>query len=130
MDELSGSATTQTRPVDPSYLLYHYTDQNGLLGIINKGSIWATHYQYLNDTSEFQKAKEILFSLLKRYSQDEVDEGRKGYWQKIEEIVEEVHKNFCVYIASFTSSKNIYFSDDGIEHKDESDPGDRLRAYP
>lgn len=36
---------------DPK-LLYHYTDQKGLLGIIQDKCIWATHLRYLNDTSE------------------------------------------------------------------------------
>jgi hypothetical protein len=34
-------------------LLYHYTDQKGLLGILDSKSIWATHVRYLNDASEF-----------------------------------------------------------------------------
>jgi hypothetical protein len=33
-------------------LLYHYTDQKGLLGILESKSIWATHLRYLNDLSE------------------------------------------------------------------------------
>jgi len=33
-------------------LLYHYTTQEGLLGIVESGCIWATHLRYLNDTSE------------------------------------------------------------------------------
>ena len=36
----------------PEGLLYHYTDQKGLLGIIRDKCIWATHLRYLNDTSE------------------------------------------------------------------------------
>jgi hypothetical protein len=41
-------------------LLYHYTDQKGLLGIINDKCIWATHYRYLNDTSEGQIVAQLL----------------------------------------------------------------------
>jgi hypothetical protein len=33
-------------------LLYHYTDQRGLDGILSSASIWATHYKFLNDFSE------------------------------------------------------------------------------
>lgn len=35
-------------------LLYHYTTQEGLLGIIENQKIWASHLQYLNDASEGQ----------------------------------------------------------------------------
>ena len=40
----------------PPKILYHYTDQEGLLGIIGKKEIWASHTQYLNDQREFQHA--------------------------------------------------------------------------
>lgn len=31
-------------------LLYHYTDQQGLDGILSSGEIWATHYRFFNDS--------------------------------------------------------------------------------
>jgi hypothetical protein len=34
-------------------MLYHYTSQNGIIGIIQSRSIWATHAMALNDSSEF-----------------------------------------------------------------------------
>jgi hypothetical protein len=37
----------------PEGLLYHYTGEEGLLGILESGAIWATHVRYLNDSSEF-----------------------------------------------------------------------------
>ena len=44
----------------PDKPLYHYTDQNGLLGIIKSKEIWATHHQCLNDAQEFVHAKELF----------------------------------------------------------------------
>ncbi len=46
----------------PIPLLYHYTDQKGLLGIVkgDKKEIWATHHQYLNDTQEYLHAKGLI----------------------------------------------------------------------
>lgn len=35
----------------PKYL-YHYTNWNGLLGILDNQTLWATHYKFLNDYSE------------------------------------------------------------------------------
>lgn len=32
--------------------VYHYTDTQGLLGILESGKLWATDYRYLNDSSE------------------------------------------------------------------------------
>jgi hypothetical protein len=50
----------------PEGLLYHYTTQEGLLGIIEKQKIWATHLQYLNDTSEGQIFTKLLLDELNR----------------------------------------------------------------
>src|SRR5262249_11724987 len=33
--------------------LYHYTSQEGLLGIIDSSSLWATNIGYMNDATEF-----------------------------------------------------------------------------
>jgi hypothetical protein len=38
----------------PPEFLYHYTSQEGLLGIIKTGSLWATNISYLNDSTEFE----------------------------------------------------------------------------
>jgi hypothetical protein len=48
----------RTRPEPET--LYHYTDGEGLLGIITSGTMWATHSAYLNDASEFQYAVRLL----------------------------------------------------------------------
>jgi hypothetical protein len=45
---------------DPPPILYHYTTPAGLLGIIDKKEIWASHTQYLNDQREFQHAVGII----------------------------------------------------------------------
>ena len=44
----------------PPEILYHYTGQEGLLGIIGKKEIWASHTQYLNDQREFRHAVELV----------------------------------------------------------------------
>jgi len=38
---------------NPSSIIYHYTDINGLLGMVATGKIWATHVSRLNDSSEY-----------------------------------------------------------------------------
>ena len=45
--------------------LSHYTDVNGLSGILKDKSIHATHYQYLNDSSELAYGIEILSHALR-----------------------------------------------------------------
>jgi hypothetical protein len=38
---------------EPPEILYHYTGQNGLLGITEKAELWATKVQYMNDAAEW-----------------------------------------------------------------------------
>lgn len=42
-------AIIQRQPPDR---LYHYTNTNGLMGILTSSRLWATHFRYLNDSSE------------------------------------------------------------------------------
>ncbi len=52
----------------PPDILYHYTGQAGLLGIIGGAEFWATKSQYMNDATEFglalRLARERLESIL------------------------------------------------------------------
>ncbi|KJF18043.1 DUF2971 domain-containing protein [Acidithrix ferrooxidans] len=41
-------------------MLYHYTTASGLIGIIQSGQLWATHRQFLNDSSEVSRGDHIL----------------------------------------------------------------------
>ena len=43
--------------------LYHYTTLEGLLGIINTQTLWATHGRFLNDSSELVLFKDKLIDL-------------------------------------------------------------------
>lgn len=40
--------------------LYHYTSQDGLLGILRHNILWATDIRYLNDSSEHQYGKDLV----------------------------------------------------------------------
>src|SRR5262249_54528826 len=44
----------------PAHPLFHYTDANGLLEITKSCTLWATHSQYLNDSSEFIYASKLM----------------------------------------------------------------------
>lgn len=74
-DSRSGAApsrpaelTTTSKFVSEDFpKLYHYTDANGLKGIIENNELWATHYQYLNDFTEVAQSRDRILPLaLKR----------------------------------------------------------------
>lgn len=50
--------------IDPQKLLYHYTTQEGLLGILEQGVIRASSIQHLNDASEFEYSVNIALAVL------------------------------------------------------------------
>lgn len=50
--------------------LYHYTDAAGLLGIVTSRTVWATHYAYLNDASEFRYAVGVMEDVVEEASAD------------------------------------------------------------
>ena len=47
--------------------LYHYTTWDGLLGILQTKTLWATHYRFLNDYSEIVLFRDKLISLILPY---------------------------------------------------------------
>ena len=51
--------------------IYHYTDLNGLLGIVGSNSLWATHFSFLNDSNELIHGMNCLENAL-HYLQDEL----------------------------------------------------------
>jgi hypothetical protein len=49
--------------------LFHYTNADGLDGIFRSKQLWCTDYQFLDDPSEFNYAKEVLKDCLKRHDE-------------------------------------------------------------
>jgi hypothetical protein len=52
----------------PSGVLFHYTGQAGLLGIIKNAELWATKIQYMNDATEFGLALRLVRQELENIS--------------------------------------------------------------
>lgn len=60
--------------------IHHYTDTNGLIGIIQGEKLWATNIQFLNDSLEYdfglQRATDTLGEAIKRLETDDSEEVR------------------------------------------------------
>ncbi|EGD2938798.1 DUF2971 domain-containing protein [Salmonella enterica] len=78
-------------------LLYHYTDQNGFIGIIENKQLWATKIQYLNDSKElylaFEFAKKILQDKLPLADNDNCKARIERLMANLSNIT---HINICV----------------------------------
>ncbi len=57
----------------PPNILYHYTTQHGLLGILKEKALWVTNLHYLNDPTEFIYS----IALAKKRFQDKIESLEK-----------------------------------------------------
>jgi hypothetical protein len=67
-DQIIATFVETQKSQDPPALIYHYTDDSGLQGILEKGKLWLTDIFSLNDPSElnhgFTKAVEVLDNMV------------------------------------------------------------------
>jgi hypothetical protein len=66
-------------PSELPEMLYHYTTLEGLLGILESKSIWATHIRYLNDAAEFNYAKDLIADGSRMRSNESSDQSKEMY---------------------------------------------------
>lgn len=86
------------KPLDrqPPEQLYHDTDQNGLLGILESGELRATKVQHMNDTQEFALAVGSAEDRLKERINISHDEGDRRLLQNIIDGLSSIaHVNIC-----------------------------------
>lgn len=95
---------TRKRPLPES--LYHYTNVNGLTGILSSESIWATNARYLNDTSELNYGRMLVSRVV-----SERVELLSGHTQKwLAEFADLVHHAFDTtetYVACFCEREDL-----------------------
>lgn len=93
-------------------LLYHYTDQNGLLGILSSKTIWSTHIRYLNDTSEGRIVSNVIFDeISSRYKIPRVFQELGSIDNKSDDDSEEIDfetLNQGSAMAAWATSQNVF----------------------
>jgi hypothetical protein len=88
--------------LNPSGILYHYTNQQGLLGILDKHQIWASHIRYLNDTKEYFAGRAFI---------ERISIAMKGLGHADEETAKtvkdtlELIDTFDIYVSSFSKAE-------------------------
>lgn len=86
----------------PQGVLYHYTSQQGLLGIIDHGQIWASHIRYLNDTKEYFAGRsfiERIASVMK-----ELDHADDEAAKTVEDTLRLID-TLDIYVTSFSRAE-------------------------
>jgi hypothetical protein len=78
-------------------ILYHYTSQLGLKGMLNTKTIWASKIHYLNDSKEFALALDLTRRELKKRISDATSPGDRS---RLELLLDTIHTiagvNTCV----------------------------------
>jgi hypothetical protein len=88
--------------------LYHYTDANGLEGIVRTGKLWATHRKFLNDSSEIGYgyavlAEEINKMLLKHQNSKVIQAFLLNSLKAVSESIE----TWDLYFTCFCEKDNL-----------------------
>jgi hypothetical protein len=105
-------------------LLYHYTDQNGLLGIVESQAFRATDIRFLNDTEEFEHGLRTAIRMAKQASAEAGEAGQKVV-NYLEDNLRFSFSKQPVFSVSLTGSLKEYEKlPDSID-----DPGDRLNMW-
>lgn len=83
----------------PPKFIYHYTDINGLLGLIESGNIWATHVSRLNDSSEYHHGIKFVTD----YVRDNMPHSPQPL---VEKVLSEF-KRVDTYIACYSTKHDL-----------------------
>src|ERR1700688_3995756 len=74
----------------PDDIVWHYTNGEGLLGILQSSSIYATQVASLNDKNETKYATDLFKASLRELIEQNKDNGiAMGFLQKVLEFVKE-----------------------------------------
>jgi hypothetical protein len=94
----------QLAPQPP--VVYHYTNQAGLLGILQTGTLWATDVRFLNDSREFEHTLGLarLLLVIKRSEVSSAEEQKL-----IDEWIGglEIAKSVRVFATSFSAHPDL-----------------------
>lgn len=87
--------------------LYHYTNATGMLGVIDRRRLWATHYQYLNDTSELDYGYSIAKEIIKCFLDKEENDIVKNLLANSLNNCTISSSGFEIYIACFCEHDDV-----------------------
>jgi hypothetical protein len=82
-------------------ILYHYTTQDGLLGILNDSKIWATDILYLNDETEFKYSIGLMKERIKKIVKPISGQKAKKFLKHLLEPPKHLNE-FQIFVCSFS----------------------------
>jgi hypothetical protein len=109
IEDLIQDAYTAMRPKDsPPHVLHHYTDATGFLGIVESGSLRATHIAFMNDATEYKHAFAILREIVKERTLNSPIAATQFSERLLSELAKSSEpENFPpVFVACLSSAEN------------------------
>ncbi len=92
----------------PTKGIFHYTDANAFLSIMQKKELWATHINFMNDSLEGLIGYNILEKIL-NYKKEKSNSKKSDGTEKLDYLLKNLKKNLektNIFIVSFTSSSD------------------------
>jgi hypothetical protein len=111
-------------PPESAGLLYHYTDQNGLLGIVESQAFRATDIRFLNDTEEFEHGLRTAIGMARQASAGTGEDGQRIV-KYLEDNLRFSFSKQPVFSVSLTGPLKEY---EALPNSID-DPGDRLNMW-
>jgi hypothetical protein len=104
------NTTSDLQSGHPEKFLYHYTSQNGFMGIINSKKIWATNILYLNDTEEIKQAIWVTMNCLKIIADSSKSRSEKEFIDEFYRRAESITRketDYGIYVCSFSAMPDL-----------------------
>lgn len=125
---MTKKVTGYTIPEYPNDAIFHYTNADGLLGILSSGNMWSTAYFTTNDATEMDTGEGVLTQIVKEHTHQLQRENheyvdvfrRRGvdiheYANKFENFLLSFTMGFlCFYITCFYRVKSKADFNDGL----------------
>ncbi len=87
--------------------LHHFTDANGVNGIIDKKEIWATHIKYMNDQLEYKYGLDLLHKVITDEISKEKDPELAAVFSEVLTF-EKKFEGSQVFCVSFCERNDLY----------------------
>jgi len=90
----------------PRYL-YHYTNAQGVLGILQSNRIWATNSRFMNDPTEIAYATRLVREIMESVWLKEDTRLLRELKDSVSHFINEYENNARVYIACFCTQGDL-----------------------
>lgn len=90
----------------PSSTIYHYTDANGLKGLIEDKLFWCTDIEYMNDANELAYAENLIKNQIDEFKSNNQDDSL--FFEILKsEAFRSIKEVYNIYVTSFSEVPDL-----------------------